>query len=407
MSTNGNTLSVNTSHECYIASAIISTYNAEKFFRGCLQNLIDQTLYIKGQLQIIIINSGSDQDEESIAREFMARYGHIIYRRTKRETLYAAWNRGIELASGRYLTHANTDDRHCPNAFELMAQALEQNDVGLVYVDALITRGANETFNYHFAKKAWLLPDFNIRQAILDCPFGCQVMWRRSAHFDVGMFDASYKRAGDYEFFLRLAIRAGALHLPKILALYHESPNNLSYQAPEEVIQEVNRFIITYRRHLPLEFIYPYLQEDSSPTAQAAAMVDFANNLMGSKGFLFKDTAMAEMLYRGALEILPSNPDVIGNLIIACLLNNKGIDAISLIQSACCLTPRLAYYRDAFVHGKTPVFTLTSIDYPGLSAMPPIKTARDIRVPLLRPTRHGTDPAVFEEEKRGSPGCDH
>jgi hypothetical protein len=93
---------------------------------------------------------------------------------------------------------------------------------------------------------------------------------------------------------------------------------------------------------------------------------------------------LAEALYRKALEILPRDPDIIGNLIIACLVNGTGNDAISLIQSARCLTPRLAYFQDAFVHDKTPVFTLGQIDYHSLSAMQAIKTAGEIRVPWDR-----------------------
>ena len=40
-------------------SAIVSTYNSEKFIRGCLDDLINQTLYTRNELEIVIIHSGS------------------------------------------------------------------------------------------------------------------------------------------------------------------------------------------------------------------------------------------------------------------------------------------------------------------------------------------------------------
>jgi len=366
-----------------LVSAIVSTYNAEKFFSGCLVNLFGQTLYEKGQLEIIIINSGSEQNEESIARHCMETHDHIVYQRTERETLYAAWNRGIALASGTYITHANTDDRHQADAFEKMARTLEQHDVGLVYVDALMTTVANENSVHNSAGKIWLLPDFNIRQALLDCPFGCQVMWRRAVHEQVGMFDASYKRAGDYEFFLRVALNAGAMHLPEVLALYHESPDNLSYQAPDEVIEEVNRFIGPYRRQLPLEIIYPFLQQDSSPSARAAALVDFANNLMGISGFLFSDTQLAETLYRQAHVILPHEVDILGNLVAACIVNGNTAEAGSLMQSAA-PSPRLLYYHNMLADRTVPELGLARLEHPGLNSMQAVKTAHEIRVPWSR-----------------------
>ncbi|GEM_PF-336284 len=372
-------------NQFYLVTAIVSTYNADKFFRGCIENLLKQSLYKKGLLEIIIINSGSQQDEERVAEYYLETHDHIIYRRTERETLYAAWNRGVNLARGKYITHANTDDRHHLCAFEKMAHVLETHNVGLVYVDAFMTTTANETFDFHSANKMWLLPDFNVRQALLDCPFGCQVMWKAAVHNDVGMFDPSYKRAGDYEFFLRVGLKTGALHLPEVLALYHESPNNLSYQSPEDVIREVNRFIGAYRRQLPLESIYPYLQHDSSPVAMAAALVDFANYLMGIGGFLFTDSQLAEELYRQASEILPGDADILGNLIVACIANGKNTEACSIVRASSSPSPRLAYYAQLLLEGKLPELTLTCVEYAGLSTMHPVKKAHEIRVPWGRP----------------------
>jgi glycosyltransferase involved in cell wall biosynthesis/MoaA/NifB/PqqE/SkfB family radical SAM enzyme len=368
----------------YLVSALVSTYNAERFFRGCLQNLLDQTLYKKGQLEIIIINSGSQENEGAIARELMTRYPHIVYQRTERETLYSAWNRGAALAHGQYLTHANTDDRHRNDAFEMMARVLDARDVGLVYVDAYLTTKENETFSSNSAERAWLLPDFSVRQALLDCPFGCQVMWRVSAHDAIGMFEASYKRAGDYEFFLRMALQQGAFHLPEVLALYHESMNNLSLEAPDEVVGEVQRFIRSYRTALPLETIYPYLLQDTSGSARVAALVDFANNLCGINRFLFTDYEVAAMYYRQALALQPKNDDILSNLTVALILDGKKDKAVEVLRLADSLSPRLSYYLALLERGEVPELALTCIEHPGLSLMKAVKSGPEMRVPVSR-----------------------
>src|SRR5208337_1903982 len=96
-----------------LVSAIVSTYNAERFLRGCLEDLEAQT--IAARLEIIVVDSGSHQNEQAIVEEFQRRYNNIVYIRTEeRESLYAAWNRGVKAARGKYLTNANTDDRHRP-----------------------------------------------------------------------------------------------------------------------------------------------------------------------------------------------------------------------------------------------------------------------------------------------------
>ena len=64
----------------YLVSAIVSTYNAERFIRGCLEDLENQT--IADQIEIIVVDSGSQQDEEAVIREFQEKYSNIKYIKT-------------------------------------------------------------------------------------------------------------------------------------------------------------------------------------------------------------------------------------------------------------------------------------------------------------------------------------
>ena len=103
--------------EKYLISAIVSTYNSERFIRGCLEDLEAQT--IADSVEIIFVNSGSEQNEEVIVKEFQQEYSNIKYIKTdERETVYSAWNRGIKASTGKYITNANTDDRHRKDALK-------------------------------------------------------------------------------------------------------------------------------------------------------------------------------------------------------------------------------------------------------------------------------------------------
>ncbi len=100
----------------------MSAYNSEKYIRGCLEALENQT--IADKLEIIVVDSGSQQNEAAVVREFQQRYNNIKYIRTERETRHGAWNRAIKASSGKYITNANTDDRHYNDALESLADAL-------------------------------------------------------------------------------------------------------------------------------------------------------------------------------------------------------------------------------------------------------------------------------------------
>lgn len=204
-------------------SAIISTYNSEKFIRGCLQDLVEQTLYRKNELEIIVIDSSSEQNEQKIVQGFQSDYANIIYERTlEREPLYTAWNRAIKMATGIYITNANTDDRHRFDALELMADYLDiHSDISLVYADQLITMAANDTFGGTQADRKWNWPPFSYEQMKQGCCVGSQPMWRKSLHDKYGYFREEFKCAGDYEFWLRIGSQGEQMALiPEILGLY-------------------------------------------------------------------------------------------------------------------------------------------------------------------------------------------
>ncbi len=220
--------------EKFKVSAIISTYNSEIFMRGCMQDLVEQTLFEMEQLEIIVIDSASSQSEQAIVREYQNIYGNekIKYIRTEeRVTLYKAWNIGINLAKGQYITNANTDDRHRKDALELMAVYLDNHiDTGLVYADQLITNKENDTFEDTNANQRWGWDEFDYSILEKRCIIGPAPMWRKSIHELYGYFHEEFVSAADYEFWLRIGRFVKFYRYPDILGLYYYNPNGLEHQ---------------------------------------------------------------------------------------------------------------------------------------------------------------------------------
>jgi len=212
----------------YLVTAIVSTYNSERFIRGCLEDLENQT--IADRLEIIVVNSGSQQSEQAIVKEFQQKYDNIKYIRTdERETIYRAWNRAIKIASGKYITNANTDDRHRPDMFERLATELDRNEnISVVYSQFYITTTENQTWQTNTSRKiaTWVRP-YSREQLLKGYCLGPQSMWRKSLHDEYGYFDETFKVCGDYEFFLRVSQNHDFLFIPEPLGLYLLSPNSL------------------------------------------------------------------------------------------------------------------------------------------------------------------------------------
>lgn len=197
--------------------------------RGCLEDLVAQTIF--DQMEVLVIDSGSPQGEGAICEQFAQKYPQIRLFRTEREPLYVAWNRAIALARGKYLTSANTDDRHRKDFMEVMVDELERSpEVALAYADQYISPTENETFEQCEVRNAHLRrwPDFTPAALLLRCITGSQPMWRKALHEELGGFDTRFKIAADYDMWLRCASKYRLSHISEPLGVFFDSPNTIS-----------------------------------------------------------------------------------------------------------------------------------------------------------------------------------
>lgn len=212
-----------------LVTAIVSTYCAERFMRGCLEDLLAQTL--ASEIEILVIDSGSLQGESAICEEFARQHPQIRVVRTEREPLYTAWNRAIPLARGKYITSANTDDRHRPDFMEVMASALDRHDdIALAYAEQFISHTENETFAEceRRGARARRLPDYTPAELMLRCMTGSQPMWRKALHDELGYFDTRFRIAADYDMWLRFASRYCFQRVPGPMGVFFDSPDTIS-----------------------------------------------------------------------------------------------------------------------------------------------------------------------------------
>ena len=259
-----------------IISAIISTFNAKKFFENCLIDLIEQSVCKKSELEIVIIDSGSEQKESEIINIYRKKYDFIKCLRTeKRETLYQAWNRGIELASGKYITNANTDDRHDVNCLEKLVDHLENFDhIDLVYGKLFKSNTPNESYNDNNKKYPCPSQTFFPGTLLLHNYIGAQPVWRKSLHSKIGYFDESFKVVGDYEFMLRAASTGSIFsYVPEASGLMLRHENALSTQDQTCEIER-DSLLLKYRSAKNVCSIYEDVFGGENPNLRSESFLD-------------------------------------------------------------------------------------------------------------------------------------
>ena len=83
-----------------------------------MKDITSQTIFNKKineidyYCELIIIDCASQQNEIEIIEPYLQKYQNIIYKRLQEDPgLYSAWNYGLSISSGEYITNANVDDR--------------------------------------------------------------------------------------------------------------------------------------------------------------------------------------------------------------------------------------------------------------------------------------------------------
>ena len=232
-------------------SAIVSAYYAEDFIRGCLEDQAAQT-----ELQEVVIVCQSGSKECEVAHNFQdAGVNWVTIVETEDvPTIYRAWNLGIQNSKGKYITNANTDDRHHPRAYELMANVLDSRpDIDLVYHDTFVSWEPNQTFSEFIEAnrnvrleagrhegKPGVFSWHNYSRELLaqGCFMGPQPMWRANLHQRHGYFLDNYKIAGDYEFWLRISEDANMFRIATPLGLYHANMDGAELSNPDLAAEE-------------------------------------------------------------------------------------------------------------------------------------------------------------------------
>ena len=116
-------------------SVIVPAYNAEKYLQRCLDSLAAQTLK---EIEVIVINDGSKDSTSQIADAFAQKDTrfHILHQSNK--GVAAARQAGLDIASGEFTIHADSDDWVDSNMLEVLYGTAIKEQVDMVICDMLI-----------------------------------------------------------------------------------------------------------------------------------------------------------------------------------------------------------------------------------------------------------------------------
>jgi glycosyltransferase involved in cell wall biosynthesis len=252
--------------EGYRASVIVSNYNtsAEHFLRF-LKLLKRNTMIRRGEAEIVVIDSGSPKQQwELNASDVRDADIDITFVRTiNRESIQQAWNRGIFLSKGEYLTFLGTDESIRRDALDVLSDCLDNNPtVDWAMGDSFIS-SVDSDGSLILDKMAYLRKGLNHTSMTFDCTYLGYVggLYRRSVHERFGYYDASFRGAGDTEFKCRIFPQLRVKHVPETLGQFLDYPTERTTNSARVEIEDSRAWYI-FRTLGGIRYLYKDASQD-------------------------------------------------------------------------------------------------------------------------------------------------
>ena len=133
-------------------SVIVPMFNTEKFIETCIDSILLQTLK---DIEVIVIDDCStDNGFEIVRNRYCDKSSPVfdsrvkLFRNLRNVGVGLTRNRGIELASGKYIQFVDSDDAILPQMLETLFNRAEEKDLDAVYMNqTLVPSNPNFTMN--------------------------------------------------------------------------------------------------------------------------------------------------------------------------------------------------------------------------------------------------------------------
>jgi len=261
-------------------SILLPCLNAAPFLEERIDSILAQTF---SNWEAIVLDSYSDDGSWEFFQSIASSDSRFRLYQIPREGVYAALNRGIELATGEFLHVATCDDTTVPEfltaMLELFAQCPEAGiaacDVQLINRDGLeLTRSdmteylpaesIADVLALHTVRSYPLKRELNYRPPPHDCLLHfstrsvyfslTQLLIRTTPARSIEPFDTAVGSIADLGWLVRLTNLAGTVHVPRKLAMWRFCGNQLSIQPDRLRLYHVKAMFERavpqiYRRH--------------------------------------------------------------------------------------------------------------------------------------------------------------
>lgn len=219
-------------------TVITATFNSEKTVARTFNSILNQS---NKNIEYIVVDGKSTDNTISIIKTYASKFkasGIVFKWISEKDTgIYDAWNKGLKIATGKWISFLGSDDVYSDNAIELYHNFIDQQDdeLDLVYSNINVVKGDKIL---RTMDGVWSWKVFRRKMNIAHVG-----TFHNSNYFKTyGMYNSDYKIAGDYELLLRAGEKLKTAKFDSITALmaYGGISNNMIFQVFSESVKAKN-----------------------------------------------------------------------------------------------------------------------------------------------------------------------
>jgi len=320
----------------YAFSIIIPLFNSERYLEQCIISIINQTINFKENVELILIDDGSNDSTKDISFKYKELYPtNIFVYSQEHQGQSIALNNGIKYSTGKYINFLDSEDYLSKNCLEEVYKFFQENkeiDVVSIPIKNFGRKNDGDLFNNKFKSKENIIdiiesPDY--LQFKLSSTFIKSEVIKNENY----SFEEKLNVLEDFTFINKILLDKKKLGLIKN-AVYHNR-QRLDFTSKEDEIMRNDSYLNDVKKSIDI-LLESCDKEDNVPLFIQNLIIIISYNLINTDNTLNDDTTrkiksiIAKILENVDVDTINSNNylDNQSKLILIYLKNNekKSID---------------------------------------------------------------------------------
>ena len=245
-------------------SVIIPNYNHAPYLKQRIDTVLDQTFQ---DFELIILDDCSTDNSKEVIELYAEnpKISHIIFNSTNSGSPFLQWEKGINLAKGKYIWIAESDDWCEPSLLETLVDGMRKDDECVISYCQMhyITENNNIKWQsrHHclsemIESKAFFQDYLAVKVSIFNASMA---IFKREKFKDISLEFTKYKFSGDHMFWIEIA-RHGKTHISgKVLNYFRKHDKDVSgkaYKSGLNFVEALNIINWMYKEKLIDDTIY-------------------------------------------------------------------------------------------------------------------------------------------------------